>query len=78
MVVTLRPPKRVAEAVAIPSGRQPALDAGAVLEVRNLSVMYGAMKAVDDVSFQVRAARFLASSAQTVRARRAPSAPLRA
>ena len=53
MVVTLRPSKRGAEAVAIPAGRQPALDAGAILEVRNLSVAYGAMKAVDDVSFEV-------------------------
>jgi ABC-2 type transport system ATP-binding protein len=53
MVVTLRPSKRGAEAVAIPAGRQPLLDAGAILEVRNLSVAYGAMKAVDDVSFEV-------------------------
>ncbi len=53
MVVTLRPSKRGAEAVAIPASRQPALDAGAILEVRNLSVAYGAMKAVDDVSFEV-------------------------
>jgi ABC-2 type transport system ATP-binding protein len=53
MVVTLRPVKTRAEPVTAPARRQPAPDAATVLEVRDLSVAYGATKAVDGVSFEV-------------------------
>ncbi len=52
-VVTLRPGQPRREPVASTTGPQPKPTETAILEVRNLSVVYGATKAVDDVSFQV-------------------------
>ena len=54
MVVTLRPAKvDVAPPLASPAGQREAPTGRAILDVRNLTVAYGATKAVDDVSFQV-------------------------
>jgi ABC-2 type transport system ATP-binding protein len=52
-VVTLRPGQPRRGPVASNAGRQPKPSETAILEVTNLSVAYGATKAVDDVSFQV-------------------------
>ncbi len=53
MTVTLRPSKVVAQPVASAAASAPRPPERAILEVSNLSVAYGATKAVDDVSFQV-------------------------
>jgi ABC-2 type transport system ATP-binding protein len=53
MVITLRPAKATTEPVPSATRQQPKPDAGTVLEVRNLSVVYGTTKAVDGVSFEV-------------------------
>lgn len=53
MVVTLRPGQQRSEPVVSTSARQPPPGESAILEVRNLSVVYGATTAVDDVSLQV-------------------------
>jgi ABC-2 type transport system ATP-binding protein len=53
MVVTLRPASVAAQVVVPTVGPLPEPSASSILEVRNLSVVYGPTKAVDDVSFQV-------------------------
>jgi ABC-2 type transport system ATP-binding protein len=52
-VVTLQPSTTPATPLPQTTVRAPQPGGTAVLEVRNLSVMYGTFKAVDDVSFQV-------------------------
>jgi ABC-2 type transport system ATP-binding protein len=52
MVVTLRPSKLAPQAAAASAGEE-AVSGPAILEVRRLTVTYGATKAVDDVTFQV-------------------------
>ena len=53
VVVTLRASKVGAQPVATTAGGQQGPGGSAILEVRNLTVVYGTTKAVDDVSFQV-------------------------
>jgi ABC-2 type transport system ATP-binding protein len=54
MVVTFRPAKVAAAApLSSPAGQREAPTGRAILDVRDLTVAYGAHKAVDDVSFQV-------------------------
>lgn len=53
MVVTLRPARVVGAPVVRTGDQKPEPLANSILEVRHLSVVYGATKAVDDVSFQV-------------------------
>ncbi len=77
-VVTLQPSTTPATPLTQTTVRAPQPGGTAVLEVRNLSVMYGTFKAVDDVSFQVARGEILASWALTAPARPAPSAPSRA
>jgi ABC-2 type transport system ATP-binding protein len=52
-VVTLRPARVGPEPVARVGAQPPELGGSAILEVRDLSVVYGSTKAVDNVSFQV-------------------------
>jgi ABC-2 type transport system ATP-binding protein len=53
MTVTLRPSKLGAPPVVETATTRPGPGERAILEVRNLSVVYGATKAVDDITFQV-------------------------
>ena len=72
MLVTLRPAKvDVASPVASTAAQREAPSGRAILEVRNLTVAYGAIKAVDDVSFQVVHGEIFGLFGPTVRARQA-------